>query len=87
MYKIVYTNRMKKDVRLMKKRGKDIGKLIKILSLLANGCPLPVQHKDHPLSGNLRDFRECHMARYYPSCFWLCLCAGRQNQKLSGQQS
>ena len=27
MYKIVYTNRMKKDVRLMKKRGKDIGKL------------------------------------------------------------
>lgn len=61
MYKIVYTNRMKKDVKLMKKRGKDIGKLVKVLSLLANGSPLPVQHKDHPLSGNLRDFRECHI--------------------------
>lgn len=42
MYKIVYTNRMKKDVKLMKKRGKDIGKLVKVLSLLANGSPLPV---------------------------------------------
>lgn len=61
MYKIVYTNRMKKDVKLMKKRGKDIGKLVKVLSLLANGSPLPVQHKDHPLSGSLRDFRECHI--------------------------
>lgn len=26
MYKIVYTNRMKKDVKLMKKRGKDMEK-------------------------------------------------------------
>ena len=61
MYKIVYTNRMKKDVRLMKKRGKDIGKLTNVLSLLASGEPLPVQYKDHHLSGNLRDFRECHI--------------------------
>lgn len=36
MYKIVYTNRMKKDVKLMKKQGKDLTKLINILSLLAN---------------------------------------------------
>lgn len=61
MYKIVYTNRMKKDVKLMKKRGKDIGKLTNILSLLASGEPLPVHYKDHPLSGNLHDFRECHI--------------------------
>lgn len=61
MYKIVYTNRMKKDVKLMKKRGKDIGKLTNVLSLLASGEPLPVQYKDHSLSGNLRDFRGCHL--------------------------
>lgn len=61
MYKIVYTNRMKRDVRLMKKRGKDIGKLVNILSLLASGSPLPLQYKDHALSGSLRDFRECHI--------------------------
>ena len=61
MYKIVYTNRMKRDVRLMKKRGKDIGKLVNILSLLASSSPLPLQYKDHALSGSLRDFRECHI--------------------------
>lgn len=54
MYKIVYTNRMKKDAKLMKK-------LIRVLSLLAAGTPLPVQYKDHSLTGNLRDFRECHI--------------------------
>lgn len=61
MYKIVYTNRMKKDVKLMKKRGKKIEKLVSVLSLLASGNPLPVQYRDHSLTGNLRDFRECHI--------------------------
>lgn len=50
MYKIVYTNRMKKDVRMMKKRGKKIEKLVNVLSLLTSGNPLPVQYKDHSLT-------------------------------------
>lgn len=61
MYKIVYTNRMKKDAKLMQKRGKDMNKLIKVLALLAEGNPLPAKYKDHQLSGNLSDFRECHI--------------------------
>ncbi len=61
MYKIVYTNRMKKDAKLMRKRGKDMNKLIKVLALLAEGNPLPAQYKDHQLSGSLSDFRECHI--------------------------
>lgn len=61
MYKIFYTNRMKKDVKLMKRRGKDLNRLIRVLSLLAEGNPLPVQYRDHPLTGNLQDFRECHI--------------------------
>ena len=61
MYKIVYTNRMKKDAKLMKKRGKDMNKLVNILSLLASGNPLPAQYKDHVLTGNLQDFWECHI--------------------------
>lgn len=52
----IFLNRMKKDVKLMKKRGKDIGKLTNVLSLLASGEPLPVQYRDHSLSGNLRDY-------------------------------
>lgn len=61
MYKIVYTNRMKKDAKLMKKRGKDMSKLINVLSLLASGTQLPLQYRDHQLTGNLQDFRECHI--------------------------
>lgn len=61
MYKIVYTNRMKRDAKLMQKRGKDLGKLVNVLSLLSSGNPLPIQYKDHSLSGNLQDFRECHI--------------------------
>ena len=61
MYKIVYTNRMKKDAKLMKKRGKDMGKLVNVLSQLASGSSLPAQFRDHSLTGNLRDLRECHI--------------------------
>lgn len=52
---------MKKDARLMKKRGKDMNKLVSVLALLASSNPLPVQYKDHSLTGNLQDFRECHI--------------------------
>ena len=52
---------MKKDVRLMKKRGKDISKLTHILTLLSTGAVLPPSYRDHALTGNLSDFRECHI--------------------------
>jgi len=61
MLDIVYTNKMKRDVKLMKRRGKDIAKLITTLSLLAGGEPMPPTYRDHQLSGNLSDFRECHI--------------------------
>lgn len=54
MYKIVYTDRMKRNAKLMKK-------LTKVLSLLATSNPLLIQYKDHSLTGNLQDFRECHI--------------------------
>ena len=58
MYQIVYTNRMKRDVRRAKKRGKDMRKLVAVLALLQ---PLSDNCRDHSLGGNLRDFRECHI--------------------------
>ena len=61
MYNIVYTTRMKHDAKLMKKRGKDMSKLVTVLALLAEGQPLPEKYKDHQLTGGLKDFRECHI--------------------------
>ena len=61
MYKIEFTNEMKRNAKLMKKRGKDMSKLTAVLDLLAKGAALPMQYRDHQLSGNMRDFRECHI--------------------------
>ncbi|MCL1919641.1 MAG: type II toxin-antitoxin system YafQ family toxin [Kiritimatiellaeota bacterium] len=61
MLEIVYTNRMRRDVKLMRKRGKDISKLTAALSLLARADPMPPRYRDHRLSGDMNDFRECHI--------------------------
>ena len=61
MLKIEFTNKMKKDLKRVQKRGKDISKLENILDMLANRQFLAKKHKDHQLSGDLSDFRECHI--------------------------
>lgn len=61
MYSIVYTTRMKRDAKLMQKRGKDMNKLVEVLRTLASGQKLPDKYRDHQLTGSLKDFRECHI--------------------------
>lgn len=61
MYKIVYTTQMKRTLKLMKKRGKDLGKLTEVINILASGKELPEKYKDHQLSGNFCKYRECHV--------------------------
>ena len=61
MFKIEFTSKMKKDVKRMKKRGKDLTKLVTVLNLLKKGDDLPTKYRDHQLTGNLNDFRECHI--------------------------
>lgn len=52
---------MKRDAKLMQKRGKDMNKLVEVLKLLASGKSLPEKFRDHQLTGSLKDFRECHI--------------------------
>jgi mRNA interferase YafQ len=61
MLEIEFTNKMKRDVKLMKKRGKNISKLTTTLNLLASRKPMPERYQDHQLTGDLKDFRECHI--------------------------
>jgi mRNA interferase YafQ len=35
--------------------------LEQIVALLATDDPLPKRHNDHPLSGNWKDHRDCHI--------------------------
>ena len=61
MYRIIYTSRMKRDMKRARKRGKDLSKLVNVLTILSSGQPLPEIFHDHRLSGELKDFRECHI--------------------------
>jgi len=58
---IVWTNQFKKDYKLSIKRGLDIELLDNAIRILADGKPLPVEYKDHQLSGNWKGHRECHI--------------------------
>lgn len=61
MLKIVSTNKFKRDIKVAKRRGFDIGLLKDVVTKLANREILDQKHKDHPLIGNYAGFRECHI--------------------------
>ena len=60
-YKIERASRFKKDYKTIKKRGYDIKLLQEVVSTLANGEPLSEKYLDHPLKGNYKGCRECHI--------------------------
>ena len=51
----------RRDVKLAQKRGKDIEKLREVFVLLIEGNPLPPRCKDHPLGGDWKHYRDCHI--------------------------
>ncbi len=55
------TKAFEKDLMRIQKRGKDISKLEYIVKLLANNDVLQAKYRDHKLSGNYQNFRECHI--------------------------
>ena len=61
MLQIERSNQFKKDVKRAVKRGKDPEALKNIIELLASGKPLPVKNRDHKLSGDYANYRECHI--------------------------
>jgi mRNA interferase YafQ len=55
------TNQFKRDYKRAKKRGRDISKLLEMVTRLASGEKLEPRHKDHTLGGEYSDCRECHI--------------------------
>jgi len=62
MLTIKYQTAFKKDYKRIKKRGYDTRLLKRVIELLVEGRGLPLEYKDHPLSGNYSGCRECHIA-------------------------
>jgi len=61
MKKISRTNRFKKDVKKMKKRGKSFDVFKQVIQQLAQGEPLDEKFRNHKLIGNYVGTRECHI--------------------------
>ena len=61
MLQIITSNRFEKDLKTAIKRVKDIQKLKEVIDILCIPAVLPVQNRDHSLTGEYRAFRECHI--------------------------
>jgi addiction module toxin, relE/stbE family len=60
-YELDFTSKFKKDVKLLKKQGKNIEKLYEIINILACAEELDAKYRDHNLIGNYKGYRECHI--------------------------
>lgn len=60
-YELAATNKFKKDLKKIIKRGYKIELLDNVIETLLSGEPLDVKHKDHALTGNWVNYRECHI--------------------------
>ena len=60
-YNIDFTSRFKKDLKNSKKQHKDVDLLIDIIYKLCNEEKLDSKYKDHSLTGDYVDCRECHI--------------------------
>lgn len=61
MYRIRPSTKFQKDLKKVQKRGYDISLLTTVLNILANGESLPSKYRDHNLTGNYKECRECHI--------------------------
>lgn len=57
----IRTSQFKRDVKLAEKRRKKMALLKEIMIKLTSEEPLALKHKDHKLTSNYKDHRECHI--------------------------
>ena len=60
-YEVVLSNRFKKDLRTVIRRGYDLRLINDVVDKLAAGEELPECNRDHSLSGKYKNCRECHI--------------------------
>ena len=61
MKSLSQTTQFSKDVKRMLKRGKEPRKLQDVVRRLACGETLHPKHRDHPLRGEWKGSRDCHV--------------------------
>jgi len=62
MLEIIYSSQFKKDFKKARKLPlPDLKTLFEVISILEHEAILDAKYRDHELSGNWSNFRECHI--------------------------
>jgi len=61
MLKPSFTRQFERDLKKLLKSGKSKRKIKQVLLMLIRGEELDARHRDHPLKGEFKDRRECHI--------------------------
>ena len=61
MLQVSFTSQFKKDYKLCKKRGYNMELIQSVIDILAIPEALPEKNRDHNLTGNYANKRECHI--------------------------
>ena len=70
MKQLSQTRQFAKDVKRMRKRGKDIEKLKAVVTHLASGQALEPRYRDHALAGEWKNCRDCHLEPDWILIYW-----------------
>jgi mRNA interferase YafQ len=60
-YRIEYTGKFNKDIKLAVKRGMNMNLLKNVVEILEKDGKLPAKYKPHVLKGNYKGLWECHI--------------------------
>lgn len=55
------TSQFRRDYKRVKKRGYNMELLREVIDTLLAGRELDAKHRDHQLTGSMKDYRECHI--------------------------
>lgn len=61
MYELIYTSKIKKDIKLCKRRNYDFEEFKIVIEILESTGELPTTYKPHKLSSNYSGRWECHI--------------------------
>ena len=61
MLKIRSSNRFKRDLKAIAKRGLNLSLMEEVVDTLASQKQLDARYRDHSLTGDYTGFRECHI--------------------------
>lgn len=65
MKKVLKTHQFKKDFKRIQHDRQKVAELMSVVMRLANGEVLPKEMRPHGLSGEYKDYMECHIGTDY----------------------